>query len=280
MEKAYIQPTELSQTADSQKAPQKAKKPLLIIDCGHSGFNFAQRDADRKAGIFKQPLDYYGTRGKFFNHSKRDKTGKTQLPIYKGKEVELHAEGWFFEGAENRKDGAILIELLQPYVDAGKLEIITVADELIDTPLQERTNKANAEWVKRDKPPVLYYSIHYNAASADARGICLFTTEGVTNSDKAAQFILNELLRVFPKWERNKQFSPCVRIKDDNPLGGDYEENFWVLRNFLGAAVLREGGFFTTTYETLNIVYDVEKYKMPMLKAEAAGILNFLGITK
>lgn len=251
------------------------QKAILFLCPGHAG--------DSKEPN-KKPLERYETKGKYFDHSTRGKNGEIILPIYNGKPVQLHGDGIFLEGVENRVDAALLRNELQPYVDAGKLEIIMVADAVKDTPLAQRVATANEALKRRGNPPSLYYSMHYNAIPvkkpnppAQAKGIIVFTTPGITRSDTAAEFVIEELLKVFPRWRKDiVNPSPCVRIEEDEKLGMDDEENFYVLRSFVGPAVLIEQGFMTTFSEIAKAMYDLEGYKLPMIKAQAAGIARFL----
>lgn len=260
----------------TKPTPKPPKPPaVLYLDAGHGGL----MPQSGKISLLQRYTTYQTTRGKYFKHVQTDANGAEILPFWDGKRVDFHGEGYFFEGVENRRDAELLINELQPYVDAGKLRIVAVYEEVADWSLSIRTDKANKDWAAHGRPPALFYSLHYNAAKGDARGIMLFTSEGRTRADVAASYIIDAIQKQgIGLWQKGQKDSPCLRLEDKAEFAGDYEENFAVLRNSLMPAVLREGGFFTTTNEALHIVYDLKNYKLPLIAAEAVGIARFLGL--
>lgn len=72
----------------------------------------------------------------------------------------------------------------------------------------------------------LLLSLHNNAAGSDgkwhsAQGVCVFTTKGVTRSDRCAQIILDRFEKDFPELHIRRY------LRED--LYEDFEENFTVL---------------------------------------------------
>lgn len=246
--------------------------PTLYLDWGHGGLNPNISLPNNPTA--KETLNAYTTKGKSVDWSQNGK-----LPVYKGVERALHGGGAFCEGVENRRDGKILMELLNQQVQDGKLRVVTTAHEWQDTSLAERTAKANRDWAKKGRPRALFLSLHYNAAGQGAEGIILFTSPGVTQSDKVADIFANQLLKIMPKWQKGiNNPNPCLRLNKDSPLERDEEEKFAVLVNTAMPSVLVENGFMTTQEEIMQAVYELDTYKMPMLKAYAKGIMDFIGL--
>lgn len=141
--------------------------------------------------------------------------------------------------------------------------------ELEDISLAERVRRAN-----NFTPPKGYHkifvSIHANAAGNgtdwhSANGFEVFTTKGVTKSDKVAEEILNQL---------QKQF-PTSRHRHDTTDGDkDKEENFYVLKHTTCPAVLTENGFFTNLQEAQQMLTDTFQYKVAQAHVDAFEALQ------
>jgi N-acetylmuramoyl-L-alanine amidase len=72
-----------------------------------------------------------------------------------------------------------------------------VYDEIIDTPLSKRVQKAN--FAAKNYSRSLYLSIHGNAAqNKSARGFEVFTFHGQTESDVYAEFLYKEVKKSYP----------------------------------------------------------------------------------
>jgi N-acetylmuramoyl-L-alanine amidase len=84
----------------------------------------------------------------------------------------------------------------------------------------------------------LFVSFHLNAAtSAEAHGFEVFTTRGITGSDRVATILYNRIQDEF-----GNLFKPRIDWSDGDP---DREANFSVLRRTTMRAVLLELGFIT-----------------------------------
>ena len=89
----------------------------------------------------------------------------------------------------------------------------------------------------------LYISIHGNAAGngknwMKARGWSIYTTKGYTKSDPIAEIFIKKAEEILPYVGCN------VRKYSSKKYEGDWEENFYVLRNTVMPAVLTENLFY------------------------------------
>lgn len=89
----------------------------------------------------------------------------------------------------------------------------------------------------------LYISIHGNASGngtkwMKAKGWSIYTSKGQTKSDPIAQVFIEKAEEILPT------VGMKVRKYSTKPNEGDYEENFYVLKNTLMPAVLTENGFY------------------------------------
>lgn len=273
---------EATRTTDGAAAPKLEKErrvPILFLDCGHSGLEPANPTSKNPKPLLERYPTYVETKGKYCDYRTKTKDGYA-LPIYKGSRCTFHEGGVFFEGVQNRLDGKAIAKRLAPYVEAGLLKIVFTADEIADTSLDERCERANKIWQDAGRPPTLFYSIHYNAISSESKsqpvGVIIFTSPGLTQADEAAVVLLEELKKKMPIWKKGvANPSPSLRLEDTGRLDGDHEANFKVLRGTNMPALLREGGFFTTISEAWEIVYN-PAYREALLSGEVAGIAKYL----
>lgn len=113
-----------------------------------------------------------------------------------------------------------------------------------DVPLSTRVNRANGF----NKKDTILVSIHINAAGSDgrwrsARGWRIFTTRGITEADTLAEYIWNAAKAEFK--------SPLtVGSYSNQPLGHDWENDFYIIKKTYCPAVLVEN-FFMDNKEDL-----------------------------
>lgn len=117
---------------------------------------------------------------------------------------------------------------------------ILVPEVDYDVPLTVRANRAN-EWVKKfGADNCIFISVHANAAGngqwMNARGWSVWTTRGVTKSDKYATIFWEEANKLLPKYGMKT-------IKDLSDGDPDYESNFTVIYNTKCPAILTENLF-------------------------------------
>ena len=89
----------------------------------------------------------------------------------------------------------------------------------------------------------LYISIHGNAAGngskwMKASGWSIYTSKGYTKSDPIAAVFIDKAEEILP------EIGAKVRKYSPKKNEGDYEENFYVLKNTLMPAVLTENLFY------------------------------------
>lgn len=120
-----------------------------------------------------------------------------------------------------------------------KYEIITPEMD-VDVKLSVRAARANNFCKKYGTDKCLFISVHANAGAnggwCNARGWSVYTTKGITKSDKIATVFFNEAENLLPR------FNMTTR-KDMSDGDPDYEENFTVLYKTLCPAILTENLF-------------------------------------
>lgn len=138
-----------------------------------------------------------------------------------------------------------------------RYEIIT--PELTDISLTTRSNRINDLCRKYGKENCLLISVHANAAGngsswMNARGWSIYTTKGITDSDKYADIIYQEAEKLIP------QLGSKMRPYMNSELNKDWEENFYILAHTICPAVLTENLFYDNK-EDLAILQSEEGRK-------------------
>lgn len=124
--------------------------------------------------------------------------------------------------------------------DAG-ISYISIINTDKDTSLVDRCNSINNFYdAYKNKYFIYLISVHGNAAdnAPTASGIEVWTTKGITRSDKIADVFYNKLKTL--GW----------KMRSDTIDGdSDKEENFYILKNSNCPAILTENGFYTNEQE-------------------------------
>ena len=171
----------------------------------------------------------------------------------------FHSYGWFFEGVFNRA----VVNLIEQYLNDWGMTTMKVYDEIIDTPLSKRVQKAN--FAAKNYSRSLYLSIHGNAAeNKSARGFEVFTFPGQTESDVYAEFLYKEVKKSYPNWV----FRP-----DSSDGDHDKEERFYVLTKTLMHSVLSENGFFTN-FQDAKMMFD-PLFQNTIAKCHAKAVIDY-----
>lgn len=202
--------------------------PTIIIDPGHGGID---------------PTGRYTT-------------APNKMHVYANGEVA-------YEGVLNRQ----IARFVGTYLQANpnfKVVYTVNPDDYRDLSLGYRVRVANTYNSKNS----IFVSVHCNAsANHMGQGFELFTTRGITNSDKLAEEIANEI----------EPFYQNVGMKlrwDFSDGDKDKEVDFYVLRKTKCPAVLLECGFFDNRV-------DFDKLKDPYFQGKLGkkiynGIKNYL----
>lgn len=150
--------------------------------------------------------------------------------------LEENCDYKYYEGVGNRDIVARIMELC----DIHGVKYYDILDgSQKDISLSERVRRANRFYTK-DKN-CIYLSIHSDAFNQEsAQGFSVYTSEGVTNSDKIAPIIFKEMSIEFP------DHNPRPDYTDGDP---DKEANFFILKNTAMPAVLSENLFYTNWRE-------------------------------
>lgn len=174
-------------------------------------------------------------------------------------------------------DGSILEykytrEIAQRVVDELKArgyDAERIVTEDYDVSLGERCRRVNAKCKAHGSHNVLLVSIHNNAAGAggwmNARGWSAYTTKGRTLSDALADCL----------YKAAESYLIGQKIRKDTQDGDpDWEENFYILRNTICAAVLTEN-FFMDSREDVAYLLS-EAGKSAIVKTHVEGIIAYI----
>lgn len=209
-------------------------KNLVLIDAGHGAFD----------PIKKIYTTGVAGNGKFFDHKK----GK------------FHFGGTvFYEGLFNREMG----KRLETHLTKLNIPFENLAHEWQDTPLKQRTDKAN---ILNRTNNCLLISLHGNAANGQARGFSIWTTETQNKSDVVAENI----------WQSYKPIKGVTKRSNRTDGDNDYEAGFWMLTKSAMPAVLIEHLFFDN-YEDACLMMDAEVQE-GFVDAIVEGIKKFFNI--
>lgn len=146
-----------------------------------------------------------------------------------------------YEGEFNRK----VVDTIA-YKLAGEgiqFEILVPEDE--DISLKERVQRTN-DFYKNDKS-CIFVSVHGNAFNGSAKGFEVFTSKGITRSDKIAEKFAIETAKMFPD---------MVMRWDLTDKDRDKEANFYVLKHTHCPAILTENFFFDNPAEAILMMSD------------------------
>ena len=144
-----------------------------------------------------------------------------------------------------------------------------IVTEDYDVSLGERCRRVNAKCKAHGSHNVLLVSIHNNAAGAggwmNARGWSAYTTKGRTLSDALADCL----------YKAAESYLIGQKIRKDTQDGDpDWEENFYILRNTICAAVLTEN-FFMDSREDVAYLLS-EAGKSAIVKTHVEGIIAYI----
>ena len=217
---------------------------LVLVDCGHGVETPGKRSPAATAGLVDDPL-------------------------------------YFREYYFNRVVGAMVCDLL--YFQGVRVQLMQKDDR--DEPLASRTQRVNALARKNGVSRTILVSVHANAAGngrewMNARGWCVYTSPGVTESDLIAteMFQVAEAEFLDPEREYLQTFNLGGRQKpirsdwtDGDP---DCEASFWMLRKSVCPAVLVENFFQDNKADVAFLNSDKGRGSCAYVMAE--GILQYI----
>jgi len=194
---------DLKEKEQSTSYPVANSKYVYFSDAGH--------------GAIDLNTNLYTTNGKFWEH----------------KGFDLHLGNKFLEGVSNRIIESKVIELCKQ----NGIEYVRLFHEYLDTSLVERVATANHH--HRTIKKGFGISIHSNAANTKARGWCVYTSRGQTQSDKLADFC-------YLKHKESLEKSYGVQMRSEQWLDKDYdyEANFYMISKTIMPFILTENLFF------------------------------------
>lgn len=147
--------------------------------------------------------------------------------------------------------------------------------ETIDISLGTRCSRINGVCHDFGAKNVILVSIHVNAAGngqwMKATGWSAYTTKGVTNADKLADFLYAAAKETLQTGRRIR-----TDYSDKDP---DWEENFYILKHSMCPAVLTEN-FFQDNKEDVSYLLSLEG-RNAIVKIHVDGIINYIkSVTK
>lgn len=177
----------------------------------------------------------------------RDTLGKCSPDASLGK---VNSPHYFREYSWNRRCAQGIVDVLTA---EGYTAFLLVKEEN-DVPLKERTDRINAYCRRYGVENVIVVSIHVNAAAGDqkwhnARGLSIYTTPGITKSDRLATCIYDAAVKELCEKTYGHPYAMTFGDKqkpircDWTDGDADYEANFWMLRKHPAVSVLVEHMF-------------------------------------
>lgn len=157
-----------------------------------------------------------------------------------------------YEGVLNRQIGGHVLTCLRSHLDLNVVTTVAETDPR-DLSLSWRVRVANSY----DPKETIFISIHNNAGGGE--GFELYTTKGVTKSDKLAESLANNMERTFKLYDMKLRY-------DFSDTDKDKEVDFYVLRKTKCPAVLLECGFFDSRS-------DFDKLKDPLFQAHLGSFI-------
>ena len=142
--------------------------------------------------------------------------------------------------------------------------------ENYDVPLLERVHRANVKCQSLGKENVIVVSVHCNAAGngkewLKATGWEIWTSEGMTDSDRLAEWMLRMAELNFPD---------KIRVGRQEQYQRDKEKNFTILKSTLCPAVLTEN-FFMDNQDDVAFLLS-EEGKKAIVNCHVLGIINYI----
>ena len=142
--------------------------------------------------------------------------------------------------------------------------------ENYDVPLLERVHRANVKCQSLGKENVILVSIHCNAAGngkewLKATGWEIWTSEGMTDSDRLAEWMLRMAELSFPD---------KIRVWRQEQYQRDKEKNFTILKSTLCPAVLTENFFMDNKADVAFLLS--EEGKKAIVNCHVLGIMNYI----
>ena len=136
------------------------------------------------------------------------------------------------------KFNRVLVRKIAEGLDQEHIPYILLDMGNTDVVLQGRVARANTFGKN-----CLYISVHGNAAGngnkwMKARGWSIYTSKGYTKSDPMAEVFIRKAEEILPEIDCK------VRKFSQKKYDGDWEENFYVLKNTVMPAVLTENLFY------------------------------------
>ena len=144
----------------------------------------------------------------------------------------------FYEYEFNRD----IVDRISMALKINNIPYHIITPEVIeDISLTERANRVNKYCDQYGAGNCLLISVHANAAGngdwMNARGWSVYTTKGLTNSDKYADIFFEEASLLLPKYN--------MTVRDSKlPHTHSFEENFTLLYKTRCPAILTENLFF------------------------------------
>lgn len=174
----------------------------------------------------------------------------------------------FYEAVWNREVATIVAHKLSEIGISSTVAVAESESVSLSSPVRICNNICS----KLGAGNVLFISIHVNALGngsewMSARGWSIFTTRGVTKSDRLAESIYKVAKEKFLNYSVRSEYSDG---------DADYESNFYVIKNVQCPAVLVEN-FFMDNREDLAFL-KTEECKILCAEVIVEGIKRYLNV--
>ena len=168
----------------------------------------------------------------------------------KGKQFHHNNGKSIYEGAFNR----VVVNDLCRMCEENGYSYTNLVPEHTDVTLHERVSRANA--VYKEHPNCVIIEVHANAGGGT--GFEVFTTKGVTKSDKFAEIIIDSMVENLPE----------LRLRADTRDGDkDKEAGFYVIRKAYAPALLIECAFMDTYEPDCRMMLETpERFSLAIFK--------------
>lgn len=173
----------------------------------------------------------------------------------------FHNGPWFYEGVSNR----IITNKVSEILNEKRINNVIVSHPYQDTHLTHRAELANN--LCKNYINSIYISNHSNAFNTDARGFEIFTSPGITKSDKLAKIYWDEFDREFNSLDKT------IKMREgDDKSHHDKEARFTVLVRTVMPAILTEHLFFDNIEDTLLLFDPVFQDRIANVQVRAIEV--------
>lgn len=189
---------------------------------------------------------------------------KGEYQCLAGGKMFVHKDGPVYEGVMNRRIDMLLKVML---IELG-LDTTELHDPVLDLSLTTRGKKLAA--ITSTRTDVNLISIHHNASpNHDAKGIEIFTTKGLTQSDEDAKIFGKNIIADFPEMLYRGYYGGDQYDKE-----ADFKIILDAEKNGARSAILFEWGFFDHAEEVKKINTEQYAYRAALCMLKSIKLIE------